>query len=83
MTILHLAYLWVGVGLVLLGLSAAGIPVPRTSVFHVLTIGAMSTMLLALMIRAVCRYTGRELTAGRATSLIYILITAALVSEIC
>jgi len=78
-TVLHVAYLWVGVGLVLLGLSAAGIGVPQTGALHVLTIGAMATMILAVMTRAVRGHTGRELTAGRITNLIYILVTAALI----
>ncbi len=78
-TVLHVAYLWVGVGLVLLGLSAAGIGVPQTGALHVLTIGAMATMILAVMTRAVRGHTGRELTAGRITNLIYILVPAALI----
>ncbi|MGB0629575.1 MAG: NnrS family protein [Alphaproteobacteria bacterium] len=78
-TVLHVAYLWVGVGLVLLGLSAVGSPVPQTGALHVLTIGAMATMILAVMTRAVRGHTGRELTAGTATNLIYFLVTAALV----
>jgi len=78
-TVLHVAYLWVGVGLVLLGLSAAGIGVPQTGALHVLTIVAMATMILAVMTRAVRGHTGRELTAGRITNLIYILVTAALI----
>ena len=77
-TVLHVAYLWVGVGLLLLGLSAAGLPVPETGAFHVLTIGAMATMILAVMTRAVRGHTGRELTAGPVTNLIYVLVTASL-----
>ena len=64
--ILHVGYLWVPVGLVLLGFSLAGL-VPRSAAIHALTAGAMATMILAVMTRASLGHTARELKASPAT----------------
>jgi uncharacterized protein involved in response to NO len=73
--ILHVGYAWVPVGLMLLGLSLAGAPIPRSAAIHALTAGAMATMVLAVMTRASLGHTGRELRANGATIAIYALIT--------
>ena len=78
-TVLHVAYLWVGVGLVLLGLSMLSVGVSQNAALHVLTVGAMATMILAVMTRAIRGHTGRELMAGAGTNAIYALVTLALV----
>lgn len=72
--ILHVGYLWVPVGLALLGLSLMGL-VPRSAAIHALTAGAMATMILAVMTRASLGHTARELKANAATSLVYLLVT--------
>lgn len=77
-TILHLGYLWLGVGLVLLGASMLGDAVTPSAALHLLTIGAMGTMILAVMTRAILGHTGRALTAGNGTLVVYVSITAAL-----
>lgn len=74
--ILHLGYAWVPAGLFLLGLSLAGLEVPRSAAIHALTAGAMATMILAVMTRASLGHTGRELRANGATVAIYVLVTA-------
>lgn len=70
-TILHVAYAWLPIGLVLLALErlTPG-PWPLASV-HALTAGAIGTMTLAIMTRASLGHSGRPLTAGPATRLIY------------
>ena len=73
--ILHIGYLWVPVGLLLLGASILGTSVPRSAAIHALTAGAMATMILAVMTRAILGHTGRELVAGSKTVLIYGLVT--------
>ena len=73
--VLHVGYAWVPVGLCLLGLSIVGTAVIRSGAIHALTAGAMATMILAVMTRATLGHTGRELKAGAATSLIYVLVT--------
>ena len=77
--VLHAGYAWLAFGLAFLGLNglfgwlAAGAPL------HALTVGAIGTMTLAVMTRATLGHTGRPLAAGTATTLVYLLITAAAV----
>ena len=73
--ILHVGYFWVPAGLLLLGAGILGAPVPRSAAIHALTAGAMATMILAVMTRAILGHTGRELVAGPLTVLIYALVT--------
>jgi len=73
--VLHVGYLWVPVGLALLGLSLMGL-VPRSAAIHALTAGAMATMILAVMTRASLGHTARELKANTATTVVYLLVTA-------
>jgi len=72
--ILHVGYLWIPVGLALLGLSLAGV-VARSAAIHSLTAGAMATMILAVMTRASLGHTARELKASPLTVIVYSLIT--------
>ena len=73
--ILHVGYLWVPVGLVLLGAAILGTAVPRSAAIHALTAGAMATMILAVMTRATLGHTGRDLRASPATVVLYLLVT--------
>lgn len=73
--ILHLGYLWVPVGLVLLGLSITGMNVPESAGVHALTAGAMATMILAVMTRASLGHTARELKAAPTTVAAYVCVT--------
>ena len=73
--ILHIGYVWVPVGLLLLGASILGTTVPRSAAIHALTAGAMATMIVAVMTRVILGHTGRALTASPLTVLIYGLIT--------
>lgn len=73
--ILHLGYAWVPVGLLLLGLSVAGIDIPQSAAVHALTAGAMTTMILAVMTRATLGHTGRDLKASGGTILLYACAT--------
>lgn len=80
--ILHLGYAWMPIGLLLLGLSIAGLAVPRSVGVHALTAGAMTTMILAVMTRASLGHTGRELRADVPTIAIYVLVTAGAVLRV-
>lgn len=73
--ILHVGYLWIPFGLLLLGLSISGFAVPRSAAIHALTAGAMTTMILAVMTRATLGHLGRELRANRATVVLYLCVT--------
>ena len=74
---LHLGFVWVGVGLPLVGLSALLPDVPPAAGLHALTAGAMGGMTLAVMTRATLGHTGRPLTANRRTAAVYLLVAAA------
>lgn len=71
---LHLGYLWVGIGFVLLGLSACGPMIPVTAGVHALGVGAMGGMILAVAARAALGHTNRELKAGRLISLSFLVL---------
>ncbi|MDE2499470.1 MAG: NnrS family protein [Alphaproteobacteria bacterium] len=75
--ILHVGYGWLAIGLLLLGFDGFYDFMPPTSALHALTIGAIGTMILAVMTRATLGHTGRSLSAGPATKAMYVLVTAA------
>jgi len=75
--ILHVGYAWVAIGVALLGFSVLGASIPLASALHALTVGAIGTMLLAVMTRVSLGHTGRVLSASRPTIVIYLLINAA------
>jgi uncharacterized protein involved in response to NO len=80
--ILHVSYAWLVLGVALLGLSLLIPDVPRGAAIHALTAGAIGTMILAVMTRVTLGHTGRELTAGGPTVLLYVLVTLAAVTRV-
>jgi uncharacterized protein involved in response to NO len=71
LSILHIGYLWMVLGAALLGLATLTPAVPQSAAIHALTVGAIGTMVLAVMTR-VCRgHTGRPLTADWLAIAIY------------
>jgi uncharacterized protein involved in response to NO len=80
--VLHLAYLWIPVGLGLLALSPLWPAMPPTAAIHALTAGAMGTMTLAVMSRAILGHTGRALHAGPTLTAAYLCITLAAVFRV-
>jgi uncharacterized protein involved in response to NO len=79
--ILHLGYAWLVAGLLMLGW-AAWMPQLASTAIHVLTAGAMGTMIAAVMTRASLGHTGQPLTAGAGTIAVYLLVTFAAVTRI-
>jgi uncharacterized protein involved in response to NO len=79
--ILHLGYLWLPAGFVLLGL-AAWRPGLATIAIHAFTVGAMGTMILAVMTRASLGHSNRALTAGYGTLAVYVLVLVATVARL-
>ena len=77
LVILHIGYCWMVIGIALLGWSVLSFEVPLTAAVHALTVGAVGTMILAVMTRATRGHTGRPLSADRATAAIYVLILGA------
>ena len=72
-TILHIAYLFVPLAFLAIGLAAVNL-FDETSAFHVLSVGTVTTMMLAVMTRASRGHTGRVLTASRTTVASYAAI---------
>lgn len=80
--ILHVAYAFVPLGFVLVGLSSLGI-IPSSAGVHAWTGGAIGAMTLAVMSRASLGHTGRALVASRTLQVLYALIVIAAVARIC
>lgn len=81
--VLHLAYLWIPVGLTLAG-AAAAFPalVPTSAGIHALGAGAVAQMILAVMTRATLGHTGHALIADRTTTAAYVLVWLAAAARI-
>lgn len=74
--VLHLGYSWLVLGLFLKAVALLTDAIPETGALHALTVGAMATMLLAVMSRAL-GHTGRPLRAHPATVGSYALVSIA------
>ncbi|MFD1327286.1 NnrS family protein [Mycoplana ramosa] len=80
--ILHVAYLFVPLGFFAISMAALGILDPK-SALHVVTIGTVAMMMLAVMTRATRGHTGRNLAASRMTTFSYLtLVLCALVRPV-
>lgn len=74
---MHLAYLWIPVGLAMMAASLLGDWFSRNAALHVLAVGAIGGMTLAMMTRAPLGHTGRALSVGIPISLAYGFIAVA------
>jgi uncharacterized protein involved in response to NO len=74
---MHVAYLWVPVGLALLGAAVFSDAVPRNIATHALTTGAIGGMILAIMSRVALGHTGRPFRAPPGMAAAYGLVFAA------
>jgi len=74
--VLHLAYLWVPVHLLLRALAEAGWLMPSLAT-HALTVGAVGGLVIGMMTRTARGHTGRPLKADRFEVACYLLVAAA------
>ena len=74
--ILHLAYFWVGLALLLKG-GQYLIDIPAVAARHAAAMGAVGSMIMAIMPRVSLGHTGRELILPRPMLVAYALILAA------
>lgn len=79
--VLHVAFAWIPVGVALLGAAAVGL-VPRTAGAHALTVGAMTTMILAIASRAALGHTGRPLESHPLATSAFVLVTVSALSRV-
>ena len=75
--VLHLAYVWLPLGLALKAAALLTGAAPTAFWLHALTVGAAATMILAVMTRASLGHTGRPLVVDPVIALAYLLLTAA------
>lgn len=81
--VLHIGYLWIPVSLALFaGTILAPSLFPASVGIHALTAGAIATMTLAVMVRAIRGHTGREITSDRFTTLMFVVITLAALTRL-
>lgn len=78
--VLHTSYAFVPLGLAAIALQSAGL-LGSASTTHLLTVGAVASMMIAVMARATRGHTGRPLTATKITSTAYTLICLAAISR--
>ena len=74
--ILHLAYAWIPLHLLLRALAAWGL-VPPSAATHALTAGAIGCMVIGMVTRTALGHTGRALQAGSTERLCYALVALA------
>ena len=74
--VVHVAYAWIVVHLVLRGLGEMGWVAPSIAT-HALTVGAIGGMIIGMMTRTALGHTGRPLKAGPADVACYLLVLAA------
>lgn len=79
---MHIGYLWLPVGYLLMGMSLTGFSLPMASAVHALTTGAVATMTLIVMSRASLGHSGGELTSNKVLNTVFLLITVAAVLRI-
>ena len=75
--VLHLSYAWLPAGLALKAIALLSGAAIAAFWLHALTIGALTTMILAVMTRASLGHTGRPLIVDPLITLAYLLLTAA------
>lgn len=80
--ILHLAYVWLPIGLALKAAAMLGGYAIAAFWLHALTIGALTTMVTAVMTRASLGHTGRPLIVHPLITVAYVLLTAAAVVRV-
>ncbi len=74
--VLHLAYLWIPLGLALVALTQFGV-LPRSAGIHALAIGATGGLIIGMITRTALGHTGRMLIAGRIETAAYALVLLA------
>jgi uncharacterized protein involved in response to NO len=79
--ILHLAYAFLPLGFLLLGLAAMGW-VDRSIALHALTVGAIGCAIVAMITRTALGHTGRPIEAGRTERAAYACIVLAAVARV-
>ncbi len=79
---LHLGYLWLMAGLVLLGLSGFNLVTPSAAL-HAFTTGCIGSMTLSMMCRVALAHTGRNLIASPLTTFLFLSMQLVAFIRVC
>ena len=74
---LHIALKFIWFGLIMLGISYLIPSIPSNHIWHLLTVGGMGGLILAMISRVSLGHTGRPLTPPKSMNIAFILITLA------
>ena len=74
---LHVAINFIALGLILLGLSYLIAEIPSNHIWHLLTVGGMGGLILAMISRVSLGHTGRPLSPPKSMTFAYLLIILA------
>lgn len=79
--ILHASFLWIPIGLFLLGLSALGF-VPRPAGIHALATGSVGGLIMGMITRTALGHSGRAIHAGRVEQVAFALVILAAIIRV-
>lgn len=79
--VLHAGFLWMVLGVAMLGLASFGI-VQISTALHALTAGAIGTMCIGMMCRVALGHTGRDIVADKMTTVMFALMQAAAIIRV-
>ncbi|NQZ30138.1 MAG: NnrS family protein [Oceanospirillaceae bacterium] len=79
---LHLSYWCIALGLLLYGLSMVTNWVSHSQAVHTLTVGAMATMILAMISRVSLGHTGRTIVVGKTMTIAFMAIFSAFIIRV-
>ena len=82
--VLHLGYLWLAIGLAVRGVALVGITtMPEIDTLHGITVGALGTLSLAMMVRVAQGHSGVPIQSNAALTLMFVLPTLAAALRLC
>ncbi len=76
---LHISYLSICVGLILLAGTYVGLSISKSIAFHVITVGGMGLMILAMTSRVSLGHTGRTIAVGKWMTSAFLMMLIAIV----
>ncbi|MFQ3176123.1 MAG: hypothetical protein ACI93H_001120 [Psychromonas sp.] len=79
---LHISYWCIAIGLLMVGLSQITTSVTHSQGIHALTIGAMASMILAMISRVSLGHTGRNIAVGKVMTMAFIAIILAFIMRV-
>ncbi|HET7922644.1 MAG TPA: NnrS family protein, partial [Gammaproteobacteria bacterium] len=82
--VLHLGYLWLAIGLAVRGLALVGVyAMPEIDTLHGITVGALGTLSLGMMVRVAQGHSGVAIQSNLALTVMFALPTVAAAVRLC